>query len=180
MGDMAMTRFDRQASGGQQHEVGVRRLTFCSRLFPALAALIILACSAVAQSTRCDEGFLAGRAEKGGIQLAGVQRHQLRSIRRARRSTFALLRSIAVRQICRNADHAPVYAVRFAILLLSRTGAAYPVISDSSATRLGMISVAPRCSISRRFLNPANSRLTVSRVVPIIWPISSWVRATVS
>jgi hypothetical protein len=30
----------------------------------------------------------------------------------------------------------------------------------------------------RSFLKPANSRLTVSREVPIICPISSWVRAS--
>jgi hypothetical protein len=29
----------------------------------------------------------------------------------------------------------------------------------------------------RCFLKPAKRRLTVSREVPIIWPISSWVRA---
>ena len=52
----------------------------------------------------------------------------------------------------------------------------YAVIKDSNATRLGIKSVAPVCWMIRCFLNPANRRLTVSREVPIICPISSCVK----
>ncbi len=51
----------------------------------------------------------------------------------------------------------------------------YALISDSSAMRFGTTSVAPSCSTKRCFLNPANRRVTVSRDVPIICPISSCV-----
>ena len=49
----------------------------------------------------------------------------------------------------------------------------YAVIRDSKATRLGITSVEPLCWMRRCFLKPAKSRLTVSREVPIICPISS-------
>ena len=51
--------------------------------------------------------------------------------------------------------------------------AVYAVIRDSRATRLGITRVEPLCWIRRCFLKPAKSRLTVSREVPIICPISS-------
>jgi hypothetical protein len=54
----------------------------------------------------------------------------------------------------------------------------YAVISDSSAMRLGITKVEPFCWIRCCFLKPANRRLTVSREVPIICPISSCVRAS--
>jgi hypothetical protein len=49
----------------------------------------------------------------------------------------------------------------------------YAVMRDSKATRLGITSVQPFCWMRRCFLKPAKSRLTVSREVPIICPISS-------
>jgi hypothetical protein len=48
----------------------------------------------------------------------------------------------------------------------------YAVIRDSRATRSGMTRVQPFCWMRCCFLKPAKSRLTVSREVPIICPIS--------
>jgi len=49
----------------------------------------------------------------------------------------------------------------------------YAAMRFSNAIRLGMTRVQPFCWIRCCFLKPAKSRLTVSREVPIICPISS-------
>ena len=64
-----MTRFDQQASSGQQHEFGVRRRLCWSVLIGVWAALIILGSSAVAQSTSQLNGSVS---DPSGAAVAGV------------------------------------------------------------------------------------------------------------
>jgi hypothetical protein len=66
---MAMTRFERQASSGQQHEFCARRLSFCSRVIGLLAVLIILVSLAVAQSTSQLNGSVT---DPSGAAVASV------------------------------------------------------------------------------------------------------------